>query len=518
MANAIGFSSGKIVKIKSGEDLDVGAGDLKVDTIAESSTNAGVTIDGVLLKDNDIIIPDGSTIGSASAAAAITIANSGNVSLSNDLTVTGSLNVSGANNVISATNVQYEDTLLELGMEDDGSGGVQAPSTQTVKDIGLIFHVHDGNAADKDALFFDATNSQYYLHTGVTETNGVLSGGSAATLNATFAGNLTGDVTGDLTGNADSADQLSTARSIALSGDVTGSANFDGSANITIAATIAANSVALGTDTTGNYVATIADSGSSHITVANSGSESAAVTLSITAGAVDTAELADDAVTAAKLADTSVSAGSYGSSSAVPTFTVDAQGRLTAAGTAAISTSFDISADSGSNDTVAGGETLTISGTANQLATTVSDNEITIDFVDSPIIGGGSGQSVTIDGDFKVKEGFGILSQVTLSSGTVDQGKFVTVTLTEAANNNSMIIGMHFGDNSATVADLVVNGTIVEGFDQSGFTAGDQLFLATDGSITDTAPTSGEVIQVGYALNNASEGKMYVDIKHIMSN
>ena len=45
------------------------------------------------------------------------------------------------------------------------------------------------------------------------------------------------------------------------------------------AATIQANSVALGTDTTGNYVATIADSGGGGITVANSGSESAACLL-----------------------------------------------------------------------------------------------------------------------------------------------------------------------------------------------------------------------------------------------
>ena len=57
-----------------------------------------------------------------------------------------------------------------------------------------------------------------------------------------------------ISGNAGTATKLATARNIALTGDITGNINFDGSANVSIATTIAANSVALGTDTTGNYV------------------------------------------------------------------------------------------------------------------------------------------------------------------------------------------------------------------------------------------------------------------------
>lgn len=95
-------------------------------------------------------------------------------------------------------------------------------------------------------------------------------------------------------------------------------------------------------------------------------------------GAIDTAHIGDDQVTADKLANTAVSAGSYGSTTAVPTFTVDAQGRLTAAGESSIATSFDIAADSGTTDTVAGGETLTFEGGVG-VTTTVSDNNIKVD-------------------------------------------------------------------------------------------------------------------------------------------
>ena len=90
---------------------------------------------------------------------------------------------------------------------------------------------------------------------------------------------LPATINADTSGNAATATKLSTSRTIELTGDVTGSASFDGSANASITATIAANSVTLGTDTTGDYVASV--SASDGISATGTG-EGAAVALTNT--------------------------------------------------------------------------------------------------------------------------------------------------------------------------------------------------------------------------------------------
>jgi len=94
--------------------------------------------------------------------------------------------------------------------------------------------------------------------------------------------NVSGNITGDITGNADTATALETARDIALSGDVVGSASFDGTANITIAATIQADSVALGTDTTGDYVANLGTG--TGVTIGSNTGEGSQPTISVDYG------------------------------------------------------------------------------------------------------------------------------------------------------------------------------------------------------------------------------------------
>ena len=65
------------------------------------------------------------------------------------------------------------------------------------------------------------------------------------------------DNTSDVNKNVLSATKLTTPRSITISGEVVGSVSFDGSTNVNISTTIQPNSVALGVDTTGDYVSSV---------------------------------------------------------------------------------------------------------------------------------------------------------------------------------------------------------------------------------------------------------------------
>lgn len=118
-----------------------------------------------------------------------------------------------------------------------------------------------------------------------------------AKVTAPLTGNVTGNVTGDVTGNASTASTLQTARAISLNGDISGSASFNGSSDITISATVQPNSVALGTDTTGNYVASLVAGNA--ITLSNNTGEGATPTIAVTANTYDAYGAATTAQSAA---------------------------------------------------------------------------------------------------------------------------------------------------------------------------------------------------------------------------
>jgi len=101
---------------------------------------------------------------------------------------------------------------------------------------------------------------------------------------STFSGaiNADGGVVGDLTGNADTATALATARDFDIIGDfITAAAvSFDGTGNVSLAATITENSIELGTYTSGDYVADISGTANEVIVVSGSG-EGASIVLGL---------------------------------------------------------------------------------------------------------------------------------------------------------------------------------------------------------------------------------------------
>jgi hypothetical protein len=126
----------------------------------------------------------------------------------------------------------------------------------------------------------DNGSSLTITNTGVLSLTGTASEVevSASAGNVTLS--LPSTINADTTGNAATATALETARTISLSGDLSGSASFNGSTDITINATVEANSVALGTDTTGDYV--VGASAGDGISVSGSGGEGSSLTITNT--------------------------------------------------------------------------------------------------------------------------------------------------------------------------------------------------------------------------------------------
>ena len=113
--------------------------------------------------------------------------------------------------------------------------------------------------ANAELAFNEQTNVLYYGTgtggTGGSATSIIPIGGNGAFVDTSSAQTVGGaktfssTITGSVSGNAGTATALATARNIALSGDATGTASFDGSADATIATTLANSGVSAGTYT-----------------------------------------------------------------------------------------------------------------------------------------------------------------------------------------------------------------------------------------------------------------------------
>jgi hypothetical protein len=122
-----------------------------------------------------------------------------------------------------------------------------------------VLLIERGSTGDNAIFMWDESADKFTLGTTTANADNYWKHYSITT-GTLVASSLEGAVTGDVTGNADTATTLATARNFSLTGDVTaGAVSFDGSGNVALATTIAANSVALGTDTTGNYMSDLTE-------------------------------------------------------------------------------------------------------------------------------------------------------------------------------------------------------------------------------------------------------------------
>lgn len=183
------------------------------------------------------------------------------------------------------------------------------------------------------------------------------------------------------------------------------------------------------------------------------------------------------------LDNTAVTAGSYGSSSAVPTFTVDAQGRLTAAGTASISTTLNTAGNSGTGSVALASQSLTVSGGTN-LTSVAANQGITIN-LDGDVTGL---TSLTVD---NLK-----LDGNTLSSTDGSNTLYIDPAPEDSDGGNLIVRGnlqvqgtqtiinsntLSVNDKNIVLADSAANGTAADG---AGITVGGALYSGTKPAIT----------------------------------
>ncbi len=197
-------------------------------------------------------------------------ASNGNVETAGNMIVGGDLTVNGTTTSVNVDVLDVEDALIRL------ASGNTADSV----DIGIVGRYNDGTNDQFAGLFRDATAGEWHLFDEYIDTD--LTDNVVDMSDASFSlANLNLDVI------------KFTAQTFDLTGDVHGQITISdfGSTTHNIVTTIQPNSVALGNDTTGNYVATLAEgtagqtdnngTTSNGIVVTGSGTETAAVTVEI---------------------------------------------------------------------------------------------------------------------------------------------------------------------------------------------------------------------------------------------
>ena len=230
-----------------------------VSTISGTSNEIEVSGSGSETATVTVGLPDDVTV-----AGDLTV--SGAASTSGNMTVGGNLTVSGTTTTVSSTSLAVTDSTVKVA-KDNAANAV---------DFGYYGQYVDGSTTKYAGLLWDASESNKFrlFHGNQSEPTTVVD--TSGTGHST--GTLLANVEGSLTGNASTASALASARTIALSGDVVGSVSFDGSGNVSMSTTVQNDSVALGTDTTGNYMTDL--TAGEGIDISHTASEGSTATIS----------------------------------------------------------------------------------------------------------------------------------------------------------------------------------------------------------------------------------------------
>ncbi|MBI4435249.1 hypothetical protein HY630_01115, partial [Candidatus Uhrbacteria bacterium] len=332
---------------------------------------------------------------------------------------------------------------------------------------------------------------------------------------ATFTSSLV-TVTGDLTISGDDLFMGTNTSGFILVADGTNFNPVDVQGDVEIdsggATTIQANAVALSTDTTGNYVATLADAGGSDFTVSGSGSEGAAVTIDIAADAIDWDEIIDsmtlDASTVVAMDSNETFTFSNGGTGNVIV-------NLTSSGDFVIQdngSAFATFSDSGTIS-IAGATTfstdvdMTFSGTENLIITNASATSEVIDMTVTSAENSGFELNFTLGNDTD-NDTLSAMNIAVTSASTGDtdglRGLAVTLANAQAGVNEDGImlsgwdVDLLFGDTTALL-EVADTGTFT--FRESG--GGNTLMTLTDNSNVGDLTTTGDITIEGDNLDSA---------------